>query len=299
MQVCLSSGDRNVKPSTTTNLLFSKKQAMLVFSLLIALVQIVCAGQDLLGSAELYTNQSVTYGRFEVRMRMVAADGVISSFFLWKDGSEKSDAIWNEIDIEVLGNNPRGFQSAIHYGSGGWPKMKHLEAYHQLKKDLTSTYNTYTIEWTPDYIAVKINDSLIRKDTSDIVKGFREVPMQLRFNIWPSLQPAWAGLFNPETLPKHMYINWIKYYNYLPGNDPTFTLEWKEDFSSDSLDRRWFKGFWESPDKASTHVDKNVTIKNGVAILTLSKFSKPGYNGIIPQDDQGGTTFPKEFRRGQ
>jgi endo-1,3-1,4-beta-glycanase ExoK len=272
---------------------------MLLLSLLILLVQIVCAEQDLLGSAELYTNESVAYGRFEVRMRMVAADGVISSFFLWKDGSEKKDAIWNEIDIEVLGNSPGGFQSAIHYGSGGWPNMKHLEAFHQLKNELTSNYNTYTIEWTPDYISWKINDSLIRKDTGDMVKGFRNIHMQLRFNIWPSLQSSWAGLFNPETLPKHMYINWIKYYKHTPGNEPNFMLAWKENFDSDSINTRWLKGFWESPDKASTHIDKNVNVKNGVAILTLSKFPKCGYNGIIPQDNQGGTTFPKEFSRGR
>jgi hypothetical protein len=34
----------------------------------------------------------------------------------------------------------------------------------------------------------------------DIVRGFRNVPMQLRFNIWPSQHPSFAGRFNPETL---------------------------------------------------------------------------------------------------
>ncbi len=282
-----------------TNHLSTIMLSILLLLLFDLLVQKIYAEQELLGSAELYTKGGATYGRFEVRMRMVAADGVISSFFLWKDGSEKKDAIWNEIDIEVLGNKPGGFQSAIHYGTGGWPNMKHLETYHDLNKELTSKYNTLAIEWTPDYILWKLNDSLIRKDTSDIVKGFRNMPMQLRFNIWPSMTPAWAGLFNPEALPKHMFINWIKYYKYTPGNEPNFTLEWEENFDSDTLNARWLTGFWESPDKASTHTEKNVNIKNGVAILTLSKFSKCGYKGIIPQDNQGGTTFPKEFSRGR
>ena len=39
-------------------------------------------------SAELYQNQTYTYGRFEARVRFAAGDGVISSFFLWKPGSE-------------------------------------------------------------------------------------------------------------------------------------------------------------------------------------------------------------------
>ncbi|HEX3020717.1 MAG TPA: family 16 glycosylhydrolase, partial [Chitinispirillaceae bacterium] len=78
-----------------------------------------------LASAELYSKDSVCYGRFEIRMRMVSADGVITSFFLWKDKSEDPAVFWHEIDIEVLGNNPSGFQSAIHTGKGGWSEMKH------------------------------------------------------------------------------------------------------------------------------------------------------------------------------
>jgi beta-glucanase (GH16 family) len=56
--------------------------------------------KELLSSAELFTKEGVPYGRYEVRMRMAAADGVISSFFLWKDESEKDSAFWNEIDRE-------------------------------------------------------------------------------------------------------------------------------------------------------------------------------------------------------
>ena len=253
--------------------------------------------EDLLGSAELFTKEGVVYGRYEVRMRMVGADGVISSFFLWKQESGADDGIWNEIDIEVLGCTRNGFQSAIHYGKGGWSNMEHREAFHHFNRDLTSGYNTYAIEWTPDYILWKLNDSLVRKDTSDIVKNFRNVPMQLRFNIWPSLNPSWAGQFNPESLPKHMYINWIKYYKYTPGKGFDPSPVWVDNFDSDTLNPRWSTGFWESPDKASTHIDKNVNVRNGAAVLTLSKYSSPGYNGIIPQDSQGGTTFPKGFRR--
>ena len=177
--------------------------------------------------------------------------------------------------------------------------MTHEESFHRLNKNLTTNYNTYTLEWTPDYICWKLNDSLIRKDTGEIITKFRDVPMQLRFNIWPSLQPAWAGLFNPSNLPKHMYINWIKYYNYTPGKNSDFTIAWEDNFDTDTLNRRYLTGFWESPDKASTHLDKNVSIKNGVAILTLSKSSLYGFHGIIPQDNAGGTTFPKEFSRGR
>jgi endo-1,3-1,4-beta-glycanase ExoK len=267
--------------------------------LLVTAARALCGDKELVSSAELFTHAGERYGRYEVRMRMAAADGVITSFFLWKDESEKDDAFWNEIDIEVLGCTPTGFQSAIHYGKGGWSNMTHAESFHHCDKSLTTQYNTYAIEWTPDYICWKFNDSLIRKDTGEAVSKFRGAPLQARFNIWPSMHSSWAGLFNPEELPKRMYINWVKYYRYAPGKTPEFALAWEDDFDADSLDRRWKTGFWESPDKASTHMDTNVTVRNGAAILTLSQYAQRGFNGIIPQDNSGGTFFPKEYRRGR
>jgi endo-1,3-1,4-beta-glycanase ExoK len=279
--------------------LFVKNFSTPFIFFLIITAQAFGGDKELLSSAELFIKEGIKYGRYEVRMRMAAADGVISSFFLWKDESGKDNAFWNEIDIEVLGCSPAGFQSAIHYGAGGWSNMTHLESFHHLNKALTTQYNTYALEWTPDYICWKLNDSLIRKDSGEIVTKFRNARMQLRFNIWPSQQSSWAGLFKPDVLPKHMYINWVKYYKYTPDTPPEFALAWEDNLNTDSLDRRWNTGFWESPDKASTHFDKNVTIKNGAAILTLSRYSQCGFNGIIPQDNSGGTTFPKEFNRGR
>jgi len=272
---------------------------MFVFLLTVSSLQVFGQDREPLSSAELFTREGAVYGRYEARMRLVAGDGIISSMFLWKDGSEKDEEIWNEIDIEVLGCTPTGFQSAIHWGKGGWSDMTHLETFHKLEKPLTTQYNTYVIEWTPDYILWKLNDSIIRKDTGDIARKFRDAPMQLRFNVWPSLSPSWAGAFVPDVLPKHQYINWVRYYKYIPGKKPEFALVWEDNFDADTLHQRWNVGFWESPDKASTHLDKNVTIKNGAAILSLTKTAKFGFNGIIPQDNQGGTTFPKEFSRGR
>src|SRR6188768_2156939 len=60
----------------------------------------VAAEAGAVASAELYQNQTYTYGRFEARIRFAASDGVISSFFLWKPGSEVAGTFWNELDFE-------------------------------------------------------------------------------------------------------------------------------------------------------------------------------------------------------
>jgi beta-glucanase (GH16 family) len=50
-------------------------------------------------SAELYRTQAYFYGRFEARLRFAPGEGVVSSFFLWKDGSSSTTS-WNELDYE-------------------------------------------------------------------------------------------------------------------------------------------------------------------------------------------------------
>src|SRR4029079_5419298 len=72
---------------------------------LAALVLTVAAQAGAVASAELYQNQTYTYGRFESRCRCAASDGVISSCFLWKPGSEVAGTFWNELDFEKLGAN--------------------------------------------------------------------------------------------------------------------------------------------------------------------------------------------------
>ena len=67
--------------------------------------------------AEIYTNQSYLYGRYEMRMRVANASGVLSTFFTYKNGSEVSNTFWEEIDIEVFGkDNATVWQSNIILG---------------------------------------------------------------------------------------------------------------------------------------------------------------------------------------
>ena len=99
-------------------------------------------------SAELYQNQSYTYGRFEARIQFAAGDGVISSFFLWKPGSETAGTFWNELDFEKLGADCR-MQTNPLYGA---PVVDHGRV-ESVSGDLCGDYHTYTFEWTPTYIA--------------------------------------------------------------------------------------------------------------------------------------------------
>ena len=51
--------------------------------------------------AEYRTRDTYLYGRFEVKFKSAAGDGIVSSFFTYNDLNPTTP--WNEIDIEILG----------------------------------------------------------------------------------------------------------------------------------------------------------------------------------------------------
>jgi len=55
-----------------------------------------------MASAELYGTKAYLYGRFDARIQFAPGDGVVSAFFLWKEGSDAANAYWNELDYEKV-----------------------------------------------------------------------------------------------------------------------------------------------------------------------------------------------------
>ena len=232
-------------------------------------------------SAELYTNQAYQYGRFAARIQFAPGSGVVSSFFLWKDGSEVAGTFWNELDFEKLEGECRVETNAIF----GDPEQITPER-HEIEGDLCAEYHTYVYEWTPDYIAWIIDDQEVRRDTGEVAEAFREHAasgMQLRFNVWPG-DATFGGVFDPSILPVYQYIDWVEYSSYADG---AFQLEWREEFDAGSVPAGWSLGSWESPKGLSTHVTTNVGIRDGVAILGLTADDAVGVEGAMPPASPG------------
>lgn len=233
-------------------------------------------------SAELYTAKSYLFGRIEARIQFAAGDGVVSSFFLWKDGSEKAGTFWNELDFEKLGADCHLETNALF----GNPSASHTQK-PSLAADLCGGFHTYTYEWTPDYIAWFVDGVEIRREVGTVAAAYKEnatAGMQIRFNIWPG-DASFGGVFSPAILPVHEYINWIEYSSYTDG---AFKLEWREDFDAATLPSGWLTGSWGSPKNLSTHNAGNVTFVNGFAVLSLTADNALGSTGVAPSDD--GTT---------
>ncbi|WP_438013564.1 family 16 glycosylhydrolase [Sorangium sp. So ce315] len=227
---------------------------------------------------ELYSSQSYLHGRMEVRMRMARGSGILSTFFTYKNGSEESGAFWEEIDIEVFGKeNAQKWQTNIITGTG---TRVMDEEHHMEGVSLADGYHTYTLEWTPNYVAWSIDGREVRRTTGDQVASLKN-PQSLRFNLWSSDVVEWVGAFEESALPQHQFINWIKYYRY---NNGAFELAWQDDF--DSLDTgRWGKADWTFDGNRVDFDPQNVTVKDGMLVLSLTREGQTGFNGAVPRDE--------------
>lgn len=233
-------------------------------------------------SSELYTTAGHQYGRFEARIQFAFGDGVVSSFFLWKDGSELDSVFWNELDFEKLRANCELETNALY----GDPESTHNLPY-ATEADLCGTFHTYMYEWTPEYIAWFLDGVEIRRETGETAAAYRDNTaegMQLRFNIWPG-DSSFGGEFDPAILPVHQYINWVQYSSYVDG---AFQLEWREDFNGTSAPSGWSTGSWPSPKNLSTHSPSNVAFIDGYAVLSLTADDAKGSAGAMPMDPENG-----------
>jgi len=239
-------------------------------------------------SAELYTSTAYPYGRFEARMRFAAGDGVVSAFFLWKDGSEQAGTFWNELDYEKIGANCQ-LQTNALYGN---PSANHTQK-PTTSADLCGGFHVYGYEWTADYIAWTLDGAEIRRETGDTAAAYAQnaTALQIHFNVWPG-DSSFGGNFSPNILPVFQYIDWVQYSSYKDG---AFTLAWREDFDGTTAPSGWLTGNWGSPKNLSTHDPLNVNFVSGSAVLSLTADDATGPAGAMPgttvgMGGMGGTT---------
>ena len=253
-------------------------------SVLLALVVttvLVPASAMGMASAELYTTNSYFYGRFDARIQFAPGDGVVSAFFLWKEGSDAANAYWNELDYEKIAADCHMQVNNIY----GNPKSQH-----QMTPTLSSictAYHDYRFEWTPTYIAFVVDGKEIRRDTGADATAYAQnatAGMSIHFNIWPG-NSTFGGNINNTTLPVHQYISWVEYSSYDNGN---FNVKWHEDFQSSSIPSGWAVGNWSSPYNLSTHNAQNVGFVNGIAVLSLTADNATGNPGTPPVDNSSG-----------
>jgi len=235
-------------------------------------------------SAELYTLQSYLYGRFEARLRFGSGNGVIGSFFLWKNGSDVPGTFWNEIDFEELGVDCH-MQSNVIYGLP--PSNHEQNPIPGLPNTLCTAYHDYRIEWTPDYLAWSVDGREVRRETGATALAFSQnatAGLTFHFSIWPG-DNTFGGTLNPAILPVRHFISWVQYSSFVNG---VFQLQWREEFASPTLPVDWAAADWASPKALSIHNPLNISFVNGIGILSMTADNAIGSVVVPPVDPTAG-----------
>lgn len=141
------------------------------------------------------------YGRYEVSMKAIKNDGVVSSFFTYTGPSDNNP--WDEIDVEILGKDTTKVQ--FNYFTDG---KGHHEYMHDLGFDSSEDFHTYAFEWYEDKIVWFVDGVEVHSAT----KNIPSTPSKIMMNAWCGIGvDGWLKKFNDSNVPLTAEYQWVKF----------------------------------------------------------------------------------------
>jgi endoglucanase len=248
---------------------------LILFSLFLALPLVA---KDYKG-AEIRTNDSFLYGKFEIKMKSCDASGMLMSFFTFYDNPDFTTR-WNEIDIEILGR----YQNEVQFNAIVGKHEMH-EKRQVLDFNPHKDFHWYAFEWTPEYIAWFVDEKEVYRQTGEHIARMNQ-KQKIMMNIWPSQFWEWTGPWEKEKIPLYAQYDHFKYYEYTPKSSSKFTLSWEDSF--DRIDNsRWSFATHTFDGNNCDFTPTNATVKDGILILALTE-----------GEYQEEVTIPKEEKSG-
>ena len=249
-------------------------------------------------SGELETTRLYGFGAFEARIRSAQGPGVISTFFLWRPGSETSPTVpWHEIDFE-MGQASGDYQTQIMTPGTSPPlyRKEHLGV-HALPAPAWKAYYTYRMEWTPTYIAFFVDGKEVRRETNREEFGAlfhqdaqgrtpADERMELRTGVWPGAPSiaGWSGNFDGRHVPTGHFVDYVRVWDYTPNQTDKFAkLLLDEQFNGLSTSD-WYKAQWTFDFSASDYVSQNVAAVGGRLVIALTTDVGQGVLPAPPRD---------------
>jgi endo-1,3-1,4-beta-glycanase ExoK len=239
-----------------------------VIALFLVISSISLSAKDYKG-AEIYSKDSVLYGKFEMTIQAAHGSGQLSTFFLYRYESETSTTLWEEIDIEIFGKDTNVFQTNVIVEEKEGTRLM-TEEEHHTDVNLTTGLHKYVIEWKPDTIRWYLNDVLIRTETEKA--KLCNAPMSIRFNHWAANISSWVGTFDTEALPADQVVDYLSYSAYTPGagdNGSDYTLEWTDNFTNLNS-ARWGKANWTFGENLCDFSPSNAIIEDEKLLLRIT-----------------------------
>lgn len=143
-------------------------------------------------SGALSSARRFLHGRFEIEMRAAQGEGLVTGFFLHRSAPRQ------EIDVEIIGNEPRRMLLNVYFNPGN--EGTELDYGYRgspcaidLGFDASAEFHRYTIEWLPDRIRWFVDDALVHDRGSWDPTPVPHLPMTLHANLWSPRSVELAG----------------------------------------------------------------------------------------------------------
>lgn len=141
--------------------------------------------------AEYRSKDFYGFGRYEVSMKAIKNDGVVSSFFTYTGPSDNNP--WDEIDIEILGKDTTKVQ--FNYFTSGKGEHEYL---YDLGFDAAEDFHTYAFEWHKDRIVWFV-------DGAEVYSAAENIPVtkgKIMMNAWCGTGvDSWLNAFDDSNMP--------------------------------------------------------------------------------------------------
>ena len=136
--------------------------------------------------AEFRSRDFYGYGMYEVVMKPIKNDGVVSSFFTYTGPSDNNP--WDEIDIEFLGKDTSKVQ--FNYFTDGKGNHEYL---YDLGFDASEDFHTYGFDWKSDSVTWYVDGEAVYTATENIPS----TPSKIMMNVWPGTGvDGWLNAFD-------------------------------------------------------------------------------------------------------
>ncbi len=170
-------------------------------------------GDKKYSSSSIVSIEKYIYGSFEISMKPIKGEGIVSAFFLHRNDP------WQEIDIEFLGHdttkillnvyyNPGIINTKYNFGLRGTPVLIDLGF------DASEDFHDYRIEWEYHEIRWYVDNEIIHVRKTWMPTPIPNLPMAVYVNAWITNSEELAGKFEESSLPKTSFIRYIKMYNF-------------------------------------------------------------------------------------
>ena len=187
---------------------------------------------------------------------------------------EQVALLTNEIDIEMTGNQDASVQFTTHHP--GDPNSWSYGEIIDVDFNPHIEFHDYAIEWTPYSIKWFVDNIEVYSQNQNIVDDLI-YPQKIMMNLWSAVWIDWVGVWDPGTMPVNSYYNFVKYYEYTPGegsdgSNNDFTLSWIDEFDSVDI-TRWEEATHGFNGNNCQFDPVNVICHDGKLILIVSDIS--------------------------